>query len=105
MGNQVRCAHRLQDAKHLAAAGEFGDIFYGEGEYLHHMSDVMRRHGDDHWRVDPGQPQTTLLGGGPHAIDTLRWLMGVRFVTAQALHAEQRSPWGTLHTTAALFKA
>ncbi|MGH2534832.1 MAG: Gfo/Idh/MocA family protein [Thermomicrobiales bacterium] len=105
MGNQVRYAHCLQDAKRLAGEGVFGEIFYGEGEYLHTMKDVMRRHGDDHWRVDLKKPQTTLLGGGPHAIDTLRWLMGVRFVSAQAFHAEQVTRWGTIHTTAALFKA
>jgi predicted dehydrogenase len=105
MGNQVRYAHCLQDAKRLAARGDFGEIFYGEGEYLHNMEDVMSRHGDDHWRVNLMEPQTTLLGGGPHAIDTLRWLMGVRFVNAQALHAEQKTRWGTIHTTAALFKA
>jgi predicted dehydrogenase len=105
MGNQVRYAHCLQDAKRLAADGVFGEIFYGEGEYLHTMEDVMSRHGDDHWRVDRAEPQTTLLGGGPHAIDTLRWLMAVRFVSAQAFHADQVTRWGTIHTTAALFKA
>ncbi|MGH2559438.1 MAG: Gfo/Idh/MocA family protein [Thermomicrobiales bacterium] len=105
MGNQVRYAHCLQDAKRLAAEGAFGEIFYGEGEYLHNMADVMSRHGDDHWRVDLKEPQTTLLGGGPHAIDTLRWLMGVRFISAQAFQADQVTRWGTIHTTAALFKA
>ncbi len=104
MGNQVRYAHCLQDARRLVAEGAFGEIFYGEGEYLHHMDDVMRRHDDRHWRVDRAEPQTTLLGGGPHAIDTLRWLMGVRFTSAQAFHADHVSRWGTLHTTAALFK-
>lgn len=42
---------------------------------------------------------------GPHAIDTLRWLMSVRFVEAQAYHATQQSRWSTTHTTVALFKA
>jgi predicted dehydrogenase len=105
MGNQVRYAHCLQDTRRLAADGAFGEIFYGEGEYLHTMEDVMSRRDDAHWRVAPSEPQTTLLGGGPHALDALRWLMGVRFVSAQAFHAEQRSRWGTVHTTAALFKA
>jgi predicted dehydrogenase len=105
MGNQVRYAHCLQDTRRLIADGALGEIFYGEGEYLHNMGDVMSRRDDAHWRVDLAEPQTTLLGGGPHAIDTLRWLMGVRFVGAQAFHAAQRSRWGTLHTTAALFQA
>jgi predicted dehydrogenase len=104
MGNQVRYAHCLQDTRRLIADGVFGDLFYGEGEYLHDMGDVLSGRPEPNWRVDPAQPQTTLLGGGPHALDTLRWLMGVRFVSAQAYHAGLPSPWGTTHTTAALFK-
>ena len=105
MGNQVRYAFCLQDVQRLLRAGEFGDVFYGEGEYLHDMADIVTGRGDDHWRIAPAQPQTTLLGGGPHAFDTLRWLMGVRWVQVQAFHAEQRSAWNTRHTTVALLKA
>jgi len=105
MGNQVRYAFCLQDVRRLIAAGEFGEVFYGEGEYLHEMGDIVGQRGPDHWRIRAEQPQTTLLGGGPHAIDTLRWLMGVQFVEAQAYHAQQRTRWNTLHTTVALFKA
>ena len=104
MGNQVRYAFCLQDVQKLIAGGDFGDLFYGEGEYLHDMEDIAGPRGPDHWRIHGEIPQTTLLGGGPHAIDTLRWLMGVRFVEAQAFHAEQRTRWHTLHTTVALFK-
>src|SRR5213078_249226 len=105
MGNQVRYAACLQDVRRLLAGGAFGDVFYGEGEYLHEMGDIVRGRGDDHWRIAPQEPQTTLLGGGPHAIDTLRWLMGVRFVEAQAYHATQRTPWGAPHTTVAILRA
>jgi len=105
MGNQVRYAFCLQDIRRLIADGAFGEIFYGEGEYLHEMTDIVRQRGPDHWRIRPERPQTTLLGGGPHAIDTLRWLMGVRFTEAQAYHAAHRTRWNTLHTTVATFKA
>ncbi len=105
MGNQVRYAFCLQDVRRLLAEGAFGEVFYGEGEYLHEMEDIMAPRAPGHWRVDPQRPQLPLLGGGPHAMDTLRWLMGVRFVEAQAYHVEQRSQWNTLHTTCALFKA
>jgi predicted dehydrogenase len=105
MGNQVRYAFCLQDVQKLIAGGDFGEIFYGEGEYLHDMEDIAGPRGPDHWRIQNDIPQTTLLGGGPHAIDTLRWLMGARFVAAQAFHAEQRTRWNTGHTTVALFKA
>ena len=104
MGNQVRYAFCLQDVQKLIANGDFGDVFYGEGEYLHDMEDIAGSRGPDHWRIQTDIPQTTLLGGGPHAIDTLRWLMGVRFVEAQAFHAEQKTRWQTGHTTVAIFK-
>lgn len=104
MGNQVRYAFCLQDVQRLIGAGDFGDIFYGEGEYLHDMEDIAGHRGADHWRIQHSMPQTTLLGGGPHAIDTLRWLMGARFVEAQAFHADQTTRWKTTHTTIALFK-
>jgi predicted dehydrogenase len=104
MGNQVRYAFCLQDVQKLIANGDFGEVFYGEGEYLHDMEDIAGPRSADHWRIQTSIPQTTLLGGGPHAIDTLRWLMGVRFVEVQAYHAEQRTRWNTLHTTVAIFK-
>ena len=104
MGNQVRHAFCLRDVQRMIRAGDLGDIFYGEGEYLHSMDDIVSHRPADHWRIHPQTPQTTLLGGGPHAIDTLRWLMGVEFVEAQAYHAEQSSRWQTTHTTVALFK-
>ena len=104
MGNQVRYAFCLQDVQRLITGGDFGEVFYGEGEYLHDMEDIAGHRGPDHWRIQADIPQTTLLGGGPHAIDTLRWLMGARFVAAQAFHAEQRTRWNTRHTTVATFK-
>jgi predicted dehydrogenase len=105
LGNQVRYAFCLRDVQRLIAAGEFGDIFYGEGEYLHDMPDIVAGRPADHWRIAGEPQQTTLLGGGPHALDTLRWLMGVRFVETQAYHVAARNRWGALHTTCALFKA
>lgn len=104
MGNQVRYAFCLRDVQALIQSGDLGDVFYGEGEYLHEMEDIVGHREADHWRIHPQTPQTTLLGGGPHAIDTLRWLMGVRFVEVQAYHAAQLSRWQTIHTTVALFK-
>lgn len=104
MGNQVRYAFCLQDVQKLIGAGDFGDLFYGEGEYLHDMEDIAGSRGADHWRIQRDIPQTTMLGGGPHAIDTLRWLMGARFVEVQAFHANQQTRWETGHTTVALFK-
>jgi predicted dehydrogenase len=105
MGNQVRYAHCLQDIHGLIAAGHLGEIFYGEGEYLHNMEEFVATKGADHWRADRRVPQTTLLGGGPHALDTLRWLMDTKFTHVSAFHTEQPSSWGAPHTTVAIYKA
>jgi predicted dehydrogenase len=109
MGNEVRWFPALEELKRLGGKGYWGTVFYGEAEYLHNLRmerwKIREEDGSVHWRWDPAAPQTTMLGGGPHALDTLRWLMGVRFVGAQAFHAGQGSPWGTSHTTVALFKA
>jgi len=105
MGNQVRYAHCLQDVQRMIGRGELGEVFYGEGEYLHNLDEHIWRREPDHWRVTGPVPQTTLLGGGPHALDTLRWLMGVEFVKASAFHAAQETQWGTTHTTVAIFQA
>ena len=105
LGNQVRYAFCLRDVQRLIAEGAFGEVFYGEGEYLHDMADIVGGRPDDHWRIAGEAQQTTLLGGGPHALDTLRWLMGVRFVETQAYHVAARNRWGAIHTTCALFKA
>lgn len=81
MGNECRWMPYLQAVKGLIEQGQFGRLFYGEAEYLHNLlldgSRVQEEDGSRHWRWDPAHPQTTLLGGGPHALDTLRWLLGV----------------------------
>lgn len=106
MGNQVRYAHCLQDIHGLIQSGDLGAIFHGEGEYLHNLESLIAAKGDDHWRVNTSIPQTTLLGGGPHALDTLRWLMDTRFTHVSAFHADHQTAWGgTTHTTVAIYKA
>lgn len=106
MGNQVRYAYCLQDIHGLIRSGDLGEIFYGEGEYLHNLKELITNKGPDHWRLAPAVPQTTLLGGGLHALDTLRWLMGVRFTHVSAFHSTQVTDWGgTTHTTVAIYKA
>jgi len=105
MGNQVRYAHCLQDIYTLIDRGHLGQIFYGEGEYLHNMEEFVSARAEGHWRADSRIPQTTLLGGGPHALDTLRWLMGTTFTHVSAFHAGQPSSWGAPQTTVAIYRA
>ena len=81
MGNEVRWFPYLEAAKKMAEDGFWGDIFYSEAGYLHNLraegwKQTEPETGEPHWRFDPRQPQTTFLGGGPHAFDTIRWLAG-----------------------------
>ncbi|MBI4553647.1 MAG: Gfo/Idh/MocA family oxidoreductase [Candidatus Latescibacteria bacterium] len=81
MGNEVRWFPYLEAAKKMAEDGLWGTIFHSEAGYLHNLRMEGWRltepeTGETHWRFDPRRPQTTFLGGGPHAFDTLRWLTG-----------------------------
>lgn len=85
MGNEVRWLPALEALKRKAGEGCWGDVFYGEAEYLHNLREEgwkgLEEDGSVHWRFDPARPQTTFLGGGPHAFDTLRWLAGEKRFT------------------------
>lgn len=81
MANEVRWFPYLEAAKKMAEDGYWGRLFYSEAGYLHNLRlegwrQTEAEDGTPHWRFDPRQPQTTFLGGGPHAFDTLRWLSG-----------------------------
>lgn len=81
MGNEVRWFPYLEAARKMADEGYWGRIFQSEAGYLHNLRlegwrQTESETGEPHWRFDPQRPQTTFLGGGPHAFDTLRWLTG-----------------------------
>ena len=81
MGNEVRWFPYLEAAKKMADEGYWGRLFQSEAGYLHNLRmegwrETEPDSGEPHWRFNPERPQTTFLGGGPHAFDTLRWLTG-----------------------------
>jgi predicted dehydrogenase len=106
MAQQVRWAPYVLAAKALRDAGEFGELFYAEGEYFHNVEGYLTGPaGERTWRAD--NPYAGILGGGPHPYDTLRWLTGVEFTE---VHAYGVKPEGGLDRVAddhfvALFKA
>ena len=80
MANEVRWFPYLMAVKQMAQDGFWGRVFHGAAGYLHNLRRdgwrlIEPETGEPHWRFDPRRPQTTFLGGGPHAFDTLRWLM------------------------------
>jgi predicted dehydrogenase len=98
MGNHERWTPQKRRMKEMIVAGAVGEIMWADGDYTHDGfrsppgggPNYMRfdlEHGrpvDDppHWRLGYGNPaqETTAGGGGLHAVDSLRWLMGEEFV-------------------------
>ena len=56
-------------AKKMVDAGEIGDLFFVESEYAHKYGN-----NPNGWRADPDRH--IVIGGGCHAVDLLRWIVG-----------------------------
>lgn len=67
----LRASPRFQELQRDVAAGRYGQLFYLEGDYLHHILDKVT----EGWR---GQMPfyCVTYGGGIHLIDLMRWIMG-----------------------------
>jgi UDP-N-acetylglucosamine 3-dehydrogenase len=58
--------------RELYHAGEIGEAFFVEGDYISRMAPYYGPEGKTPWRSDPRHPQDILLGGGVHPMDQLR---------------------------------
>ena len=70
-GQVCRKAPGFMKAKELVDAGEIGELFYVESEYAHDYQFLKPE-----WRKDPVNLRYSIIGGGCHAIDLLRWIAG-----------------------------
>jgi predicted dehydrogenase len=66
----LRQSPRFKELKRQIEAGEFGDIFCIEGDYIHQIL----------WKIITGwrgqmDYYSTIFGGGIHLIDLMRWLL------------------------------
>jgi len=59
-------------AKQMVERGDIGEVFYVESEYAHDYSIIK----DAEWRKDPVYLREPVIGGGCHAMDLLRWIVG-----------------------------
>jgi predicted dehydrogenase len=88
-------------------AGELGEVWLAESDYI---SDMRRYYGPDGqtpWRTDPSAPQDILLGGGCHSMGVLMWAMEtkVKQVFAYANHkAEPILPVNDCYLVSILFE-
>ncbi len=69
VGQICRFTPAFEKAKELIDAGTLGEIYFAESEYAHDYMDLV-----DTWRADP--LRHGVIGGGCHAVDLLRWLVG-----------------------------
>lgn len=67
----LRASPRFRELKRRMVAGEFGDVFYMEGDYIHSILHKLT----EGWRGRMPFYSVT-YGGGIHLIDLMRWLLG-----------------------------
>jgi len=72
-GQVCRFAPAFVMAKRLVDEGRIGEIAFIESEYAH---DYAHAPGVDNWRKDPKIKREGIIGGGCHAMDLVRWIVG-----------------------------
>jgi predicted dehydrogenase len=70
-GQVCRKAPGFMKAKELVDKGEIGELYFVESEYAHDYQYMKPE-----WRKDPVNLRYSIIGGGCHAIDLLRWIAG-----------------------------
>ena len=66
----LRASPRFRELKRQIVAGEFGEVFCVEGDYLHNILEKITRGWRGHMAF-----YCTIFGGGIHLIDLMRWLL------------------------------
>jgi len=79
-GQETRYWVLFKALKDKVEEGYFGELFYVETEYLHNLEHPYNLFEATPWRVR----QDIMLGGGPHAVDIMRWISGSEPVEVQA---------------------
>lgn len=80
VGQICRFTPSFEMAKQIISSGDIGEIYFAESEYAHDYSSFLET-----WRAEP--ERHGVIGGGCHAVDLLRWLVGdPREVFAYGMH-------------------
>jgi len=72
VGQICRFTPAFEKAKQLITDGRIGDVFFIESEYAHDYAKILAD--KNNWRCDP--LRHGVVGGGCHAVDLVRWLVG-----------------------------
>jgi len=88
VGHILRFNPFFAEVKELCAAGELGEVFYLEADYIHRLvrQGIAERTnpylGNINWWLDHEKP---IVGGGGHQLDLLRWYADSNVVAAFGL--------------------
>jgi predicted dehydrogenase len=77
----------LENLKALLAAGAVGELFYAEVDYWHGLGEFWPGWP---WGRSLASGRSTMLTGGCHAVDALRWLTGEEVVETAAFGNNQK---------------
>ena len=80
----LRHSPRFREVRRMIKAGEFGDVFYLEGDYIHQIL----------WKLTEGWRgrmdfYCVTYGGGIHLIDLMRWLLGQEVTEVTGMGADR----------------
>jgi predicted dehydrogenase len=70
VGQVCRVAPGFFKAKQIVDSGAIGELYFVESEYAHDYTHLVG------WRKDPDIKRHPVTGGGCHAVDLLRWIVG-----------------------------
>lgn len=73
IGQICRFTPAFIKAKEIIDKGDIGELYFVESEYAHDYMHMFE-HNPTNWRSDP--LRNGVVGGGCHAVDLLRWLVG-----------------------------
>lgn len=73
IGQICRFTPAFIQAKKYIDAGDIGELYFVESEYAHDYLKMFKAN-PENWRSDP--VRNGVVGGGCHAVDLLRWLVG-----------------------------
>ncbi len=86
-------------AKELVDSGAIGELFFVESEYAHDYQFLGKA-----WRWDPVNLRYSVIGGGCHAIDLLRWIAGDPEKVMALANRKVLTDWPVDDTTIAIMQ-
>lgn len=100
-GQVCRHTPAFKLTKKLLEDKQIGDVVFMESEYYH---DYSHAEGVDGWRKDPKIKREGFIGGGCHALDLIRWLVGDPVEVFCYMNHKFLTDWPTNDTGVAIFK-